>query len=172
MSGDIVETIKRELAANRMELKTLLGSDVSMDTDPKYQIPAPFLSVEEQYVEIIGKTQQEPNASTSAYTIGLFDHWKIPDRMSYLRHTPAEIVRFTDPEFSSALSLLLDSATTMDQVRAFLYPRAYLKEGFYNRPTDEQRNSSIPTVTLIAKRIYQTNETIRKLSAMNLDHRQ
>lgn len=175
MSGDIVEAIKRELAANRMELKTLLGTD-AMDIEPEIPIPAPFISVEDQYVHFIGNLHSgtdgalpETANASNVYTDALFSHWKnTNDRMLRLKIPLKPFVEYTNAEFNSALILLKQSATDMGRVKSFLFPGMAGGQTYYRRPTADQKNKSKPTVIEIAIGIYQTNELNRQVAAFSL----
>jgi hypothetical protein len=175
MSGDIVEAIKRELTANRMELKTLLGSE-AMEIEPETPIPAPFLSVEDQYVQVIGSLHsgiisELPQAlhAANVYTESLFEYWKTTNnRMSRFKTPPKPFVEYSDAEFNTALTQLKHSATDMGPVKSILFPGMAGGQVYHSRPTADQKNNSKPTVIQIAIGIYQTNEINRRIAAFSL----
>ena len=149
-----------------------------MDIEPETPIPAPFLSVEDQYVQVIGSLHggiisELPQAlhAANVYTDILFQYWHTTNnRMSRFKIPPGPFVKFNDDEFSAALSELKHTATDMGRVKSFLFPGIIGAQAYNKRPTVDQTNKSKLTVIQITIGIYQTNELNRQVAAFSLDH--
>ena len=169
MSKLRMELINRELAAAKLELKTLLGKGgdqptekiagiVSMPTDKIDQIdtpPPPPLNQEHEYILEMERIGTDDTAAKEL-TDALFAHWGVycTARLVAFRQTVQPKAVMSDEAFDQYMDVIATGSKSLYHIRRILFPGISSSlDGCTARPTSAQLQKAKAHVIRLARQI-------------------
>jgi hypothetical protein len=167
MSKLRIELINRELAAAKLELKTLLGEGddqptqkiVEIDLPPSKKIdtpPPPQLTKEDEYIVKMKLIGEDDIDAATALTDALFAHWDVyrTTRLKALGQRVLLEASTSDEAFDQYMDVIATGSKSLYHIRRILFPGISSSlDGCTTLPTPTQRQKAKAHVIRLARQI-------------------